>query len=97
MSDKQITESEMSVLERMCDDFSLFEVLGALACICHEKAEHIEQSYSTDFHDPIANMWRKRALQVQSTAEYLERMEFTQQRLDPGYRGSREFTGRLKR
>lgn len=70
---RTITVEELAVLERMCDDFSLYQVLSALGHICHEKAEHLEQSYQDQ--DGIAERWRKRGLQVQATAEYLERME----------------------
>jgi hypothetical protein len=74
-----ITPDELVQLEVLCDRTSLYDVLCALAAICHEKAEHIDQSYSLSTHgsrrDGESNKWRKRALQLQSTAEYLERME----------------------
>ena len=67
-----ITPDELIELEKLCDRSSLYDVMCALAAICHEKAEHIDQSYN---NHPSADMWRKRALQVQGTAEYIERME----------------------
>lgn len=94
-----ITPDELSTLERMCDDFTLYEVLAALALICHEKAEHVEQSYSGwgEGHgsaDAEADRWRKRGLQVQATAEYLERMEALAVLRSPTHP---PFTRRLKR
>ena len=95
-----ITPDEMVELEKLCDRSSLYDVMCALAAICFEKAEHIEQSYSPITgerfeSDAEAHRWRKRGLQVQGTAEYLERAEFR----TVSYHKSmdREFTGRLKR
>lgn len=101
MADKirQITNDEIVQLERMCDDFSLYEVLNKLAHICHEKAEHIEQSIGRaelSASRPLegeADRWRKRGVQVQATAEYLERMENTRDYTQM----HREYAGRLKR
>lgn len=95
-----ITPDELVELEKLCDRSSLYDVLCALAVICHEKAEHIEQCGDTVPPNPhrsqyegVADTWRKRGLQVQATAEYLERMEFDRDHT----RLHREFTGRLKR
>lgn len=94
---RRLTEADLAPLERMCDDYSLYEVLWALSRICHEKAEHIDQSYSTGNTslDGEATRWRKRGLQVQATAEYLERLET----FNTLFEGSAKpvFTGRLKR
>lgn len=91
---RRLTEADLAPLERMCDDYSLYEVLWALARICFEKADGLEQVQGfSDKWQPEADRWRKRGLQVQATAEYLERLEMYDSTGVP----RTPFTGRLKR
>lgn len=91
-----ITPDELVELEKLCDRSSLYDVLCALAVICHKKAEGLEQVQGfSDKWQPEADIWRKRGLQVQATAEYLERMENTTVQYSGQARPT--FTGRLKR
>ena len=66
--DPQTTYTKMDqTLEQLVDTHGLEEILGVLACICSEKAEHIRDTHSDSA--PLAvKAWEQASSYVEQTA-----------------------------
>ena len=64
MNAAEATEVQ-GALEALVDRFSVEMVLDCLACVCHEKAEHIEHNWQDEL---LTRPWHRAALAIDKLA-----------------------------
>lgn len=62
-------QHHLDALEGIVDLAGLAEVLGSLAVICREKAEHLESNWQADQRDPSIRSWACAARRIDTARQ----------------------------